>query len=95
MKKQEKSTKISVRLDCEATEKLKKANENGYTTTQYINESIKNSGVVDLTFMREAMIHICRLEEELEYETDAEVKIIMRKELNKLCLALRSCQKHT
>lgn len=93
MKNQEKSTKISVRLDFEATKRLKEANESGYTTTQYINESIKNSGMVNLTFMREAMVHICRLEEELEFETDIEVKNIMRKELNELCRALKFCLK--
>lgn len=96
-KSEEKGKKISVRLDMEATKRLNQANARGYTTSQYINRIIKNSsaGSMDLDAMRSIMISINRLQYQLEFEEDLEIKMNMREELNKICRVLRSFQSPT
>ena len=89
-----KPKKISVRLDNEAAQKLEEAKAKGYTTSQFVIEKIKNSNVIDLNSLRNVMISINMIQNELEFEEDIEIKNSIREELNKICQSLKSFQSH-
>ena len=95
MRKSSASKKISVRLDSEAVEKLQEAKDKGYTTSQYINDLIKEKTVVDLGQYRKLIPHLCELESFLEHEEDVKRKNIMRGEINNLWQCLKSFQEST
>ena len=84
-----KPKKISVRLDNEASQKLEEAKAKGYTTSQFVIEKIKNSNAIDLNSLRNIMISINMIQNELE-----EVKNSIREELHKICQSLKSFQSH-
>lgn len=90
-----KDKRISVRLDAEASKKLADMQAKGYTTSQYINTAIKGSTSVEIDVLRAIMIHISNLQSKFEFEEDTEVKRAMRRELNEICLVLKSSLDHT
>lgn len=93
MKKTEDKTKrISVRLDNEAALKLEEAKSKGYTTSQYVNEKMKDSNTINLNSLRNLMISITKIQTELEFEEDIKIKNSIREELNSICLSLKSFQ---
>lgn len=87
--------KISVRLDNEAAQRLNEAKTKGYTTSQFVMEKIKNSNVTDLNLLRNIMISINKIQNEIEFEENIEMKNSIREELNNICLSLKSFQSHT
>ena len=95
--KETKTKRITVRLDSEAAKKVGEANAKGFTTSQYINKIIKGSSSceVDIRAMRSILISVSRLQSQLEFETDPEMKKNMREELNQICHVLKSFQSHT
>ena len=93
--KQKSEKRISVRLDSEAEQKLQEAKEKGYTTSQYINDLIKETSVIDIGQYREFIPHLCELESLLEHEEDINIKNAMRRELHKIWLCLKSFQENT
>ncbi len=96
MKKSEDKTKrISVRLDKEASQKLEEAKEKGYTTSQFVNEKMKKSNILDLNSLRNVMISINKIQTHLEFEENIEMKNAIREELDRVCQSLKSFQSHT
>lgn len=93
--KQKSEKRISVRLDSEAAAKLQEARDKGYTTSQYINNLIKGTAVMDVGQYRKIIPHICELESLLEHEEDINQKNAMRGELNKIWRHLKSFQENT
>lgn len=89
-----KPARISVRLDNEASQKLEEAKAKGYTTSQFVIEKIKNSNAIDLNSLRNIMISINKIQNELELEEDIAVKNSIREELNNICRSLKSFQNH-
>ena len=87
---QQKKKLTSVRLDPEALMRLQDAKDKGYTASQYINDIIKNTVVIDIGQYRQLIPHLCELERLLESEKDDEQKDAMRGELNKLWRCLKS-----
>lgn len=95
-KKAEKIEKISVRLDAEAVQKLNEAVDKGFTKSQYINKIIKDSTAVDndINLGRAIVISINKIQSQLEFEEDTEMKKNIREELNEICHVLKSSQNH-
>lgn len=91
-----KEIRITVRLNEEANQCLNKAKERGYSISQYVNEILVKPVVdcIDLNSEREIMVHICKMQSELEFEQDPSIKENMREELNQICRALRSSRSH-
>lgn len=87
-----KDIRISVRLSESSAQKLNEAKAKGYSTSQFINESLSKSVTTDLGLARKIMAHVCKMQTELEFEQDPEIKKIMREELNQICLSLNSSQ---
>lgn len=92
MANQNKTTKISIRLSKESSDKLQEAKQKGYTTSQYIESLIKGSAIVDIGLVQGLMPHICNLQTILEHEENPEIRNDMRGELHKICQSLRSLQ---
>lgn len=87
-----KDTRITVRLTEEANLKLKEAHNKGYSTSQFINEVLSKSVTSDIGLKRKIMLYICKMQSELEFEQDPEIKRNLREELHQLCLVLESSQ---
>lgn len=85
-----KAKKISVRLDEKSANRLDEAIAKGYTTSQFVNASIKGLGTVDISLIRKMMVHVNNLQSQVEFEDNPKVKSYMREELNQICLSLRS-----
>ena len=90
MKKEKDDRKISVRLNNEAYKKVTDAVNNGISKSKYINNAIIGCNTTNIGKLRAAMAHICNIQTELELITDMTTKNEIRKELNGLCLALKS-----
>ena len=90
-----KNNKISARLNPAALQQLQDAQSKGYTTSQYINDLINRTSIIDIGQHRQLIQHLCELEHLLEFEKDDEQKDAMRGELNKLWRCLKSFQKTT
>lgn len=93
-KTEDKEKRISVRLDNEASKKLEEAKAKGYTTSQFVNEKMKNSNILDLNSLRDIIISINKIQTNLEDEEDIEIKNAIREELNRICQSLKSFQSH-
>lgn len=89
MEPSKKSKKISIRLDHEAAAKLQEAKDKGYTASQYTNDLIKGSTIVDIGKCRQIIPPLCELESLLEHEENVEQKVSMRGELNKIWQCLK------
>lgn len=90
----DKPKRISVRLDNEASQILEEAKANGYTTSQFVLEKMKNSNIIDLNSLRNIMISINKIQYEIEFEENMEMKSSIREELNNICQSLKSFQSH-
>ena len=90
MKKGKENRKISVRLSDEAYEKVINAVNGGINKSKFINNAIIGCNTTNIGELRTAMTHICNIQTELELITDMTTKNEIRKELNGLCLALKS-----
>jgi len=90
-----KETRITVRLSEYSAQKLNEAKGKGYSTSDFVNDLISKSVVNDIDLRRNIMIHICKMQSELEFEEDPEIKKNMREELNLICQCLRSSQDPT
>ena len=86
---------ISVRLTDEARAKINLINAQGTKTSAYINHLIVNASTADVSVAREMLVHINRIESEMEFEEDAEVKNLVRKELHSICRLLKSSLNRT
>ena len=84
------NNKISARLNPTALQQLQDAQSKGYTTSQYINDLINGTSIIDIGQHRQLIQHLCELERLLEFEKDDEQKDAMRGELNKLWRCLKS-----
>ena len=84
MSQTKKKNQISVRLKPEALQQLQDAKSKGYTTSQYINDLINKTNIIDISQYRKLIPHLCELEALLEHEKDSDQKEAMRGEINKL-----------
>lgn len=89
MKKEKENRKISVRLSNEANKKVIDAVNKGISKSEFINNAIIGCNTTNIGELRTAMTHICNIQTELELIADITAKNNIRKELNKLCHALR------
>ena len=89
MKKGKENRKISVRLNNEAYEKVINAVNGGINKRKYINNAIIGRNTDNIDGLRVAIMCICNIQAELELIADITAKNNIRKELNKLCHALR------
>ena len=89
MKKEKEDRKISVRLNDEANKKVIDAVNKGISKSEFINNAIIGCNTTNIGELRKAMTHICNIQTELEPIADITAKNNIRKELNKLCHALR------
>ena len=89
MKKEKEDRKISVRLNDEAHKKVIDAVNKGISKSEFINNAIIGCNTTNIGELRTAMTHICNIQTELELIADITAKNNIRKELNKLCHALR------
>ena len=89
MKKEKEDRKISVRLNDEANKKVIDAVNKGISKSEFINNAIIGCNTTNIGELRTAMTHICNIQTELELIADITAKNNIRKELNKLCHALR------
>ena len=89
MKKEKEDRKISVRLNDEANKKVIDAVNKGISKSEFINNAIIGCNTTNIGELRTAMTHICNIQAELELIADITAKNNIRKELNKLCHALR------
>ena len=89
MKKEKENRKISVRLNDEANKKVIDAVNKGISKSEFINNAIIGCNTTNIGELRTAMTHICNIQTELELIADITAKNNIRKELNKLCHALR------
>ena len=89
MKKETEDRKISVRLNDEANKKVIDAVNKGISKSEFINNAIIGCNTTNIGELRTAMTHICNIQTELELIADITAKNNIRKELNKLCHALR------
>lgn len=89
MKKEKEDRKISVRLNDEANKKVIGAVNKGISKSEFINNAIIGCNTTNIGELRTAMTHICNIQTELELIADITAKNNIRKELNKLCHALR------
>lgn len=90
MNKEKEDRKISVRLNDEANKKVIDAVNKGISKSEFINNAIIGCNTTNIGELRTAMAHICNIQTELELITDMTTKNEIRKELNGLCLALKS-----
>ena len=90
MKKEKDNRKISVRLNDEAYKNVIGAVKKGISKSKFINNAIIECNTANIGELRTAMAHICNIQTELELITDMTTKNEIRKELNGLCLALKS-----
>lgn len=91
-KTEDKTKKISVRLDNEAALKLEEAKGKGYTVSQFVNEKMKDSNAIDLNSLRNIVVSITKIQTKLEFEEDIEIRNSIREELNSICQSLKSFQ---
>ena len=84
-----------MRLDNEASRKLEEAKSKGYTTSQFVNEKMKESNILDLNSLRNVMVSINKIQTNLEFEENIETKTAIREELNQICQSLKLFQSHT
>ena len=89
MKKEKEDRKISVGLNYEANKKVIDAVNKGISKSEFINNAIIGCNTTNIGELRTAMTHICNIQTELELIADITAKNNIRKELNKLCHALR------
>ena len=89
MKKEKEDRKISVRLNDEANKKVIDAVNKGISKSEFINNAIIGCNTTNIGELRTAMTHICNIQTERELIADITAKNNIRKELNKLCHALR------
>ena len=89
MKKGKENRKISVRLNNEAYKKVTDAVNDGINKSEYINNAIIGCNKSNIGKLRTAMACVCNIQTELELIADITAKNNIRKELNKLCHALR------
>ena len=94
-KSSNKTKRISVRLDQEASIKLEEAKAKGYTSTQFVNEKLKSSNIININSLRNIMISITKIQSELEFENDDKTRDTIREELNSICQSLKSFQSNT
>ena len=87
--------KISVRLDPEADSRLREAISNGYTTSRYINHLIKGTAVADISQCRQLILHLCRLNNILEFAENSEEMNTIKEEVRQLWRSLKSFQENT
>lgn len=87
-----KETRITVRLTERSAQKLDEAKKKGYSTSGLVNDLISKSVVNDINLKRNIMVHICKIQSELEFEQDPEIKKNVREELNLICQCLESSQ---
>ncbi len=90
MNKEKDDRKISVRLNDEAYKNVIDAVKKGISKSEFINNAIIVCNTTNIGELRAAMTHICNIQTELELVTDMTTKNEIRKELNGLCLALKS-----
>ena len=90
MNKEKENRKISVRLNDEANKRVIDAVNKGISKSEFINNAIIGCNTTNIGELRAAMTHICNIQTELELITDMTTKNEIRKELNGLCLALKS-----
>lgn len=90
MNKEKENRKISVRLNDEANKKVIDVVNKGISKSEFINNVIIGCNTTNIGELRTAMTHICNIQIELELITDMTTKNEIRKELNGLCLALKS-----
>lgn len=90
-----KENRITVRLSEYSAQKLNEAKKKGYSTSDFVNDLISKSVVNDIKLKRNIMVHICKIQSELEFEQDPEIKKNMREELNLICRCLESSQDPT
>ncbi len=95
MTKSKTDKRVTVRLTPEAALRLQEAKNKGYTTSQYVNELIKGSSVIDIGQCRQLIPHLCNLETLLEHEKDSSQKDAMRKEIRELWQCLKSPRANT
>lgn len=87
-----KSSPISIRLSNTAVDKVKSAEEKGYTRSAFIEEAIMGTTIQDQKDIRDIVTHICHLETITADMKEGTVKTEIREELNALCQILRSSQ---
>ena len=90
MKKEKDNRRISVRLNDEAYKNVIDAVKKGISKSKFINNAFIGCNTTNICELRTAMTHICNIQTELELITDMTTKNEIRKELNGLCLALKS-----
>ncbi len=89
-----KEKRITVRLSESSIQKLEDAKNKGYTTSNFVNDLISSSVISDIGLRKNIMIHICKIQSELEFEQDPEIKRNMREELNEVCRCLNLSPNH-
>ena len=85
-----KEKKMSIRLDTESIHILNKAKESGISQTAYINRVIHESNLTNEIARRSVQPHLANMQSLLEFCEDVEIKREMRKELQQICLYLKS-----
>lgn len=94
MPKTKKDKRISVRLDPEAALRLQEVQNKGYTSSQYINNLIKGTAVIDIGQYRQLIPHLCRLDDLLERSENSTATDAIKKEVRQLWRCLKSFQEN-
>lgn len=89
MKKIKDDNRITVRLSKEAYARCQEAKRAGYSTTDFVMQSILKAPVMDKTSNREVLKHFCQIQILIQGMKENSLKKELREELNEVCQFLK------
>lgn len=89
MSKDTNKDKVSVRLSRNSRKQLEIAKQDGYTTSQFINQCMENAEIKDIALLQAICPHLCILQEHIDNIENTTLREIAKEEIHKIWLALK------